>query len=60
MMEMLLSLVAPSVIDGPSGDSTGFVGLLFASLRFLAVCVFLLIGVLFIFLSLLFFQIYVS
>ena len=53
---------ATLVIDETSGDSTGFVGL-FTSRRLLAVGVFkkkfLLIGVLFIFLSLLF-QIYHS
>ena len=50
---------ATLVIDGPSGDSTDFVGLL-TSQRFLAVFLFLLIGVLFIFLSLLLFQFYHS
>ena len=47
------------MIDGPSGDSTGFVRL-FTSQRFLAVVVFLSIVVLFIFLSLLLFHIYHS
>ena len=45
------------MIDGTSGDSTGFVGL-FTSRRFLAAGNFLLIGGLFIFLSLLLFHIY--